>query len=170
MKNITLTQVIVVLAVIATVGFVASAFAGWGMGGYGHRGSGWHHMGWGGPGDGFGDSQYLTDEQQKALDQERQAFINATEGLRQDLYAKNLELRSELAKDNPDVQKAAALQKGISELSSEIDQKQLDFMLNARKVAPDAGSGYMMGGRGGMMGYGPGYGNGAGRRGGYCWE
>jgi hypothetical protein len=90
--------------------------------------------------------------------------------LRQDLYAKNLELRSELAKDNPDVQKAAALQKEISKLESGLDQKQLDFMLNLRKVAPDAGRGYMMGGRGGMMGYGPGYGNGAGPRGGYCWE
>jgi hypothetical protein len=40
-------------------------------------------------------------------------------------------------------------------------------MLDARKVAPDAGRGHMMGG---MMGYGPGYGSGAARRGGYCWE
>jgi zinc resistance-associated protein len=170
MKHVTLTQLIVVLAVIATVGFVASAFAGWGTGGYGHRGGGWHHMGWGGSGDGYGYNQNLTDEQQKALDQERQAFLNATESLRQDLYAKNLELRSELAMDNPDVQKAATLQKEISKLTSEIDQKQLDFMLAAKKVAPDTGRGYMMGGRNGMMGYGPGYGSGAGPRGGYCWE
>ena len=166
----TLKKSIIIVAVIATVGFVASAFAVWGMGGYGQRGGGWHHMGWGGPGDGYGYNQNLTDEQQKALDQERQAFLNATENLRQDLYAKNLELRSELAKDDPDAQKAAALQKEISKLESDLDQKQLDFMLTARKVAPDAGRGYMMGGRGGMMGYGPGYRNGAGPRGGYCWE
>ena len=170
MKNVTLTKLIVVLAVIATVGFVASAFAGWGAGGYGHRGGGWHQMGWGGSGDGYGYNQNLTDEQQKALDQERQAFLNASESIRQDLYAKNLELRSELTKDNPDAQKAAALQKEISKLESDLDQKQIDFMLNARKVAPDAGRGYMMGGRGSMMGYGPGYGSGASRRGGYCWE
>jgi zinc resistance-associated protein len=170
MKNVTFTKLIVVLAVIATAGFVASAFAGWGMGGYGNSGPGWHHMGWGRPGYGYGYYQNLTGEQQKALDQERQAFLNATESLRQDLYAKNLELRSELAKDNPDVQKAAALQKEISKLESGLDQKQLDFMVNARKVAPDAGRGYMMGGRGGMMGYGRGYGNGTGPRGGYCWE
>lgn len=168
MKNVTLTKLIVALAVIATVGFVASAFAGWGAGGYGHRGPGWRHMGWGGTG--YGYNQNLTDEQQKAFDQERQAFLNATESLRQDLSTKNLALRSELAKDNPNAQKAVALQKEISRLESEIDQKQLDFMLDAKKVAPDAGRGYMMGGRGGMMGYGPGYGNGAGRRGGYCWE
>ncbi|MGA9535894.1 MAG: hypothetical protein WBR24_08285 [Desulfobacterales bacterium] len=35
------------MAVIATVGFIVSAFAGWGMGGYGQRGGGWHHRGWG---------------------------------------------------------------------------------------------------------------------------
>lgn len=159
---------IIIVAVIATVGFVASAFAGWGAGGYGHRGGGWHHMGWGGSGDGYGYNHNLTDEQKKALDQERQAFLNASDSIRQDLSAKNLELRSELAKDNPDAQKAAALQKEISKLESDLDQKQLDFMLNARKVAPDAGRGYMMGGRGGMMGYGPG--SGAGRRSGYCWK
>ena len=167
MYELTLKKGFIMVAVIAIVGFVASAFAGWGAGGYGHRGGGWHHMGWGGSGDGYGYNQNLTDEQQKALDQKRQAFLNASESIRQDLYAKNLELRSELAKDNPDAQKAAALQKEISKLASEIDQKQLDFMLNARKVAPDAGRGYMMGG---MMGYDPGYGSGTGRRGGYCWE
>jgi zinc resistance-associated protein len=168
MNKLTLKKGIILVAIIASAGFVASAFAGWGGGGYGHRGPGWHHMGWGG--SGYGYNQNLTDEQQKALDQERQAFLTATESLRQDLYAKNLELRSELAKDNPDAQKAAALQKEVSKLKSDLDQKQLDFMLNARKVAPDAGRGYMMGGRGGMMGYGPGYGNGAGPRGGSCWE
>jgi zinc resistance-associated protein len=170
MNKLTLKKGFIMVAVIATAGFVATAFAGWGMGGYGNSGPGWHHMGWGGPGYGYGYNQNLTGEQQKGLDQERQAFLNATESLRQDLYAKNLELRSELAKDNPDVQKAAALQKEISKLESGLDQKQLDFMINARKVAPDAGRGYMMGGRGGMMGYGRGYGNGTGPRGGYCWE
>ncbi len=165
MYELTLKKGFIMVAVIAIVGFVASAFAGWGAGGYGHRGGGWHHMGWGGSGDGYGYNQNLTDEQQKALEQERQAFLNASESIRQDLYAKNLELRNELTEDNPDAQKAAALQKEISKLESDLDQKQIDFMLNAREVAPDAGPGYMMGG---MMGYGPGYGSGAGRRGGYC--
>ncbi|MGD8337700.1 MAG: periplasmic heavy metal sensor [Desulfobacterales bacterium] len=167
MYELTLKKGFIMVAVIATVGFVASAFAGWGAGGFGHRRGGWHHMGWGGSGDGYGYNQNLTNEQQKALDQERQAFLNASDSIRQDLSAKNLELRSELAKDNPDAQKAAALQKEISKLESDLDQKQLDFMLDARKVAPDAGRGHMMGG---MMGYGPGYGSGAARRGGYCWE
>ncbi len=168
MSVLTVKKGIIAVAVIAMVGFVTTAFAGWGGGGNMNRGPGRHQMGAEGPGCRY--FQNLTDEQQKALDQERQAFRNATESLRQDLYAKNLELRSELDKDNPDAQKAAALQKEVSQLESDLDQKQLDFTLNARKIAPDAGRGYMMGGRGGMRGYGPGYGSGAGPRGGYCWE
>ena len=38
---------ITIVAVMATVGYVASAFAGRGMGGYGQRGGGWYHRGWG---------------------------------------------------------------------------------------------------------------------------
>ena len=170
MKNVTLTKLIVVLAVIATVGFVASAFAGWGAGSYGHRGGGWHHMGWGGSGDGYGYNQNLTDEQRQAIEQERRAFLKETDDLRQNLYAKELELRSELAKDDADAQKAAAIQKDISNLEAELDQKRLDHVVKMKKVNPDAGRGYMMGGRGrgGRMGYGPGAGGGPG--GGYCWE
>ena len=39
MKNITLTKGIVILAAIAMVGLVATAYAGWGDG-YGHMGRG----------------------------------------------------------------------------------------------------------------------------------
>ena len=64
MKNITLTKGIVILAAIAMVGLVATAYAGWGDG-YGHRGRGYHHMGWSGPGYG-GDYPDLTEEQRQA--------------------------------------------------------------------------------------------------------
>jgi len=168
MKNITLTKGIVILAAIVMVGLVATAYAGWGDG-YGHRGRGWQHMGWGGPGYSGYDSD-LTDEQRQAFEQERRAFFNETNDLRKNLYAKELELRSELAKDDADAQKAAAIQKDISKLEAEFDQKRLDHVVKMKKVNPDAGRGYMMGGRGrgGMMGYGPGAGRGAG--GGYCWD
>lgn len=168
MKNISLTKGIVILAAIAMVGLVATAYAGWGDG-YGHRGRGWGHMGWGGPGYG-GDYPDLTDEQRQAMEQERRAFIKDTDDLRQNLYAKELELRSELAKDDADAQKAAAIQKDISNLEAELDQKRLDHVVKMKKVNPDAGRGYMAGGRGrgGMMGYGPGAGRGGGR--GYCWD
>ena len=94
----------------------------------------------------------LNDEDIKALDEERSAFFKATEGIRQDLYSKQLELRSELYKENPDTTKAGALQKEISELESELDQKRIDHMIKVRKLSPNAGRGFMMGGY--HMGYG----------------
>ena len=158
------------------MGLVATAYAGWGGGsyghmggGYGHMGGGGHHMGWGGPGYG-GFYRDMTDEQRQAMEQERQAFLKNTNQLRQNLYAKGLELRSELAKETADPNKASDIQKDISKLEAELDQKRLDHVIKMRKINPNAGRGYMMGGRGrgGMMGYGPGAGRGPG--GGYCWN
>jgi hypothetical protein len=98
------------------------------------------------------------------------------------MYQKSLELRSELAKENPDTKKAAGLQTEISKLKAEFDQQRLNHFLKMRKISPDMGRGFgsgygMMGSRGrgghGMMGRG-GYGGGycpncpyAGPRGGY---
>ena len=65
---------------------------------------------------------------------------------------KELELRSELYKENPDVPKAKVLQKEISKLESELDQKRIDHMIKIRKLNPNAARGCMMGGY--HMGYG----------------
>ena len=168
MKNFTLTKGIVIIAAIAMVGIIGTAYAGWG-GGYGHMGRGWGHMGWGGPGNG-GDYPALTDEQRQTMEQERRTFFEETNDLRQNLYTKELALRSELAKSDADAQKAAAIQKDISKLEAELDQKRLNHVVKMKQVNPDAGRGFMMGGRGlgGRMGYGPGTGRGPG--GGYCWD
>ena len=105
----------------------------------------------------FGERGYdypghLNDEDIKALEAERSAFLKATDSIRQNLYSKELELRSELYKENPDVSKAGALQKEISELESELDQKRINHMIKIRKLSPNAGRGFMMGGY--HMGYG----------------
>ena len=182
MKKLNVRNWVAVLTAVTLMGIGATAFAGWGRG-YGR------HMGWGGgpadgPGCGRGDmDENLTDEQIKAIEGERQAFFNATESLRETIYAKELELRAELAKENPDAQKAAGIQKEISRIESDLDQKRVDHMINMRKIAPDAGRGYAGGygrgpGRGYGMGYGPGdcpgYGRGGGygygRGGGGCWR
>ena len=94
------------------------------------------------------------------MNKERSEFLKATENLRQDLYAKQLELRSEFAKENPDSKKASSLQNDISKLQSQLDQKRIDQMIEMKKINPDAGREYMT--RGGM-GYGAG-------SGGYCWR
>jgi hypothetical protein len=81
----------------------------------------------------------LSDENQNDLDKERQAFFDETKGLRQDIHQKRLELKSELAKKNPDAQKATALHKDISKLAEEFDQKRLAFFLKMKKINPNFG-------------------------------
>ena len=157
------TERIIILTVVAIFGLTTLAFAGWGRG-YGHMmgrgdwGPGWHHM------DGYGYSEggygYLSDEEITKLDQQRDEFFKATENIRQKLYEKELALRSELAKENPDTSKASNLQSEISSLQSDLDQKRVDYNIRVKKSVPNYDQGSR--GYGPMMGgYGP-------RGGGYC--
>jgi zinc resistance-associated protein len=150
---------ILMVTLIVVMGFYGRAFAHSGMG-YGHH-YGWgypmtqmHSRGYGGSGCGYWGE--LSEDQIQKLYKEHAAFFEATKDLRGRLYQKRLELRSELAKENPDTNKAAALQKEISELKAEFDQKRLNHFLNMKKINPDIGRGF--GGRYGMMGPGMMYG------------
>ena len=84
------------------------------------------------------------------MDQRRIEFFKATEGLRRQLYEKEVALQAELTKENPDNEKASQLQSEISKLRSDLDQKGLEFEIQAKKIAPNFNRG---------MGYGP-YGGG----------
>ena len=160
------TKRIIVLTVVAIFGITTLAFAGWGRG-YGHMmgrsdwGPGYHHRGGYGPGQG-GYYSNLSDEEIAKLDQQRSEYFKSTENIRQKLYEKELALRSELAKKNPDTSKASNLQGEISKLQRDLDQKRLDYEIKARKTSPNYKQG-RRGGYGPMMGYGPG-------GGGYCWR
>lgn len=155
-------KLIIGLTIAVAIGLGTYAFGhmGGGYGNYGwmHGGPGMMHQGYYGMHEGYyGDPQDnyrsdLKDEDIKALDEEQAAFIKATDRIRQALYSKELELRSELYRENPDASKAEALQKEISELESELDQKRIDHMIKIRKINPNAGRGFMMGGY--HMGYG----------------
>ena len=168
-------KIFMVVIIVAVFAITATSFAGWGRGGC---------RGWGGncggPGSGYGSRGYggqgyqsnLSDEDMTKLNQERQAFYEATSEIREKMYQKELELRSELAKPEPDAEKAAGLQKDISDLESQLDQKRLEHQIRMRKDFPQLGyrgQGYGQRGRGmgrGMMyggsdcygrgGYGPG--------------
>ena len=89
-----------------------------------------------------GPRDRLTDADRKALDDERQRFLQKTKDIRQRIYQKDLELKSELAKEKPDVKKATDIQSLISRLESEFDQERLIHFLNVRKIDPDFGRGY----------------------------
>ena len=176
MKMNNFAKALTVVAIAGIVGFAATSFAGWGKGGGNCQGQG---SGWGQRG--VAPSGYqgnLSDEQITRLDKERQAFFVETRSLRENLYQKELELRSELAKEDPDAQKAAGLQAQISDLTAQLDQKRIDQRLKMQKENPEffAGRGYGMGrgygkGGGGMgRGFqGRGMGRGFRGQGGGCW-
>ena len=175
MKMNTLGKVIGVAAVIAIVGFAATSFAGWGRGG-GYclgqgQGPGWGQRGGWGP----GFQGNLNDQDIDKLNQDRQAFFESTRDLREKLNQKELELRAEMAKQDPDVNKAVNLQKEVSDLEGQLDQKRVEQRVKMQKENPEFFAergyrrGYGYGPRGGMgMGYGPrgGMGMGYGPRGG----
>ncbi len=179
-------KIIAVLAVVAFVGFGSYAFAdrggGYGHRGSGHQGYGMGsgHQGYGmgsgmmgyGMGSGmmgYGQRGYRDDyssdrgyegdlhrDEIRQLEEANEAFYKDTEKLRDDLYDKEVDLSRELAGKNPDKQKAATLQKEISKLRSKLDQKRINHLIETRKIAPNAGRGW-------MRGYGS-------RGGEYCWR
>jgi Spy/CpxP family protein refolding chaperone len=153
MDNKVLVKSLLILSAIGLLGFTAPATADWGMGyghhyGWGNQLPGWHHGGYEGPG--FGYWSNLSEEDIQKLEKERLEFFEATQDLRSKIYQKILELRSEIAKENPDTKKAAELQTEISKLKSVLDQKRLNHILKIRKISPDMGMGF--GGGYGMMG------------------
>ena len=165
MKTNNMRTVIAGLVTIAVIAVGATAFAGKGMGcpnderGYGGEGN--HHRK---GGCAYGQMNAdLTPEQREQMEAERETFFDATKNERQDLYAKRLALKAEMAKSEPDLEKASALQKEVSELRGNLDQKRLTHIMAMRKINPDAGRGCMMEGRGmgrHGMGQGMGYGSG----------
>jgi hypothetical protein len=163
----TLRNIILTIAVIAIAGIGINALAhggmGWGGamgygGGWGHHGPGWHHY----DGSGYGGDSRWHQDDYRLLEQQREAFFKETQDIRSRLFEKEQELENELVKESPDASNASRLQKEISELQSEFDQKRIDHMIELRKSNPTVGRGFMMGG-GHMMGYGP-------HTGGHCWE
>jgi hypothetical protein len=177
-------KIFVVLAMVAVLGIAVTSFAGWGRGnwgygmmgsGYGMMGSGYGMMGSGygmmGPGygmmgPGYGPQQggnngsgyygNSGNEEMARFDKEHQAFYEETRLLEEKLLQKELELRSELAKPEPDGKKAAGIQKEITDLEVQLSQKRSDHERHMRSALS---RGY---GQRGTYGGGMGGGTGAG--------
>jgi Spy/CpxP family protein refolding chaperone len=138
-------------------------------------------QGWGGRGRGAGQGQWgnpyginLTDDQAKKMNGLHQAFLKDTAELNTKIDQKQLELNSLLLETNPDSQKIAALQKEISGMQSQFNEKRINYQLESRKtLTPEQlsqlppgctlGFGNLMGGSGYGCGMGSGYGYGCGR-------
>lgn len=145
---------------IATVIFVTGTTVAFAQGGW-DRGGGWHGHHMMGPGYGPGYSN-LTKEEAAKIDAERDRFYDETRTLRRDIDDKEYELRKAINSDDPDTGKISAIQKDLSKLQADFDQKRVQHRLAMRKILPDKAIG---------MGMGRGYGDGrGGRGGGYCWR
>ena len=154
--NTILRNIIIAIIPISLIIFGINAFAHSGMG-WGHHGFGWHHQ------DRYyaDNTSRMSPEEYQKIEQAREEFFKDTQGIRDNLYEKSRALENELAKVEPDAAKAAQLQKDISKLQSQFDEKRIAHMIEMRKLNPDFDRGYMdddsmMGyGYGGhMMGYG----------------
>jgi hypothetical protein len=143
-KNWKIVLMAAFLIMVMAAGASADMGRGDGYRGQMHQGPGWHHGGYGAPGGGAFDN--LSEEDIKKLDEERQAFFEATKDLRREVYQKGLELASEMAKQNPDAARAAAIQKEISDTKAQLARKRLDHIFRVRKINPDLGMGFMGGG------------------------
>jgi Spy/CpxP family protein refolding chaperone len=137
MKKHLFSTIIVVGAVVVLMGLGVNAFAGMGQ----MQGM-------------SASNTNLTDDQVKQMQSERTAFQTATQGIHQQLNEKRQALNAELAKQAPDAAAAAALQKNISDLQAQFDQKRLTHILNMKKIDPNFTEGPGMG-----YGMGPGMGH-----------
>jgi hypothetical protein len=74
----------------------------------------------------------------KMLNTEQESFIKSTEDLRQIIYEKELYLKSELAKREPDVATALSLQSSLSEAQGKFEQKMIEHLLRMKKINREA--------------------------------
>ena len=105
----------------------------------------------------------LAKEQRSQLEELDRKFYNETAKLRNEIWAKSIELNSLLNSADPDPEKAKTLQKELGELRTKMDEKRLTYELEALKILPESrssgcysrGYGHHMGGFGHGIGHGP---------------
>ena len=90
-------------------------------------------------------------------------FYNETADLRNEIWRKSGELDTLLNSSDPNIEKVKALQKEISGLRVKLDEKRLNYELEARKISPEQrfsrghgrGYGHYMGGFGPGVAHSP---------------
>jgi len=88
--------------------------------------------------------QKLSEEDRNKLMAEKKLFFEETKELRQSIREKEMELRSEIAKPEPDVKKAKQIQIEINMLQAKFNLIRVDHLIREKKINPNAGSGMMM--------------------------
>jgi Spy/CpxP family protein refolding chaperone len=107
-----------------------------------------------GMGRGMMNDPNLSQEQRDQLSAERDKFLADTEELRDSIRDKRNALREEMSKQDPDTAKVGQIQKELSALQGDFDQKRVQHQLEVRKILPDdyRGAGGPRNGRGAHRG------------------
>jgi hypothetical protein len=92
----------------------------------------------GGPSKYPGYDGRLSDTTIKQLNTEQESFIQSTEALRQTIYAKELYLKAELSKKNPDTATALGFQKEISEARGQFEQQMIEHLIRMKVINQEA--------------------------------
>ena len=158
---------IIIISSLLIVALVSGSAFAWGQGKCQGRGQG---MGYGDNQDcpRYGGEQGafndLSKDQRDALGTLRQGFIDETYELRSAKFAKRQEMKMLMETSEPDRAKLDKLSQEITDLQKQVMGKRIDFMLAAKKIAPELGMGKGFGqGRGKWSGkgcQGQGYGRG----------
>lgn len=147
-------SLIAVTALLGVVFLTSNAFS-WGHGnGYKRGGYG------GGCGGGYNAMSSLTDEQKTQLSDLRQKFIDETYEARSAMMDKHQAIQMLLETSAPDKAKLETLSNEIMALKKTMHDKRIDYILAAKKIAPELnadafrhhGGGF---GKGGGRGAGP---------------
>jgi zinc resistance-associated protein len=129
-RRIAMRNAGIVLGTLLVISLIAvPAFAGCGHGPGMMRGGG----------GGYGPYSNLTQEQITQLNALHQNFFKDTDKLRDDLWAKRHDLSELMEASKPDLQKAKDLQQQVSAVEAQIDQKKIEYIVSAHKIAPELG-------------------------------
>lgn len=85
-----------------------------------------------------GYDRYLKNETVKILNAEQEAFLKVTEDLRQTIYEKELYLKVELAKKEPDKDIALGFQKELSDARGKYEQLMIQHLIRMKKINLEA--------------------------------
>lgn len=159
-------KTIILITALIGITFMASQAFSWGPG----NGMGGYGSGTNCPGIDRNAYNDLSRAQQDELSALRQTFVDDTYELRTSLMQKQNEVRMLMETSAPDRAELTRLSDEAADLRKQLQENRIDFMLSAKKVAPELrfgqgmGKGYHKGyGKGNCPRRGQGYGSGQGK-------
>jgi zinc resistance-associated protein len=134
-------KAMILITALIAVGLLSTYAFSWGPG----KGMGGYGGGTNCPGIDRNAYIDLTDAQKDELATLRQKFIDDTYELRASMMQKHNEIRLLMETSQPDRAQLSQLNTEVSDLMKQIQENRIDFMLAAKKVAPELTFGQGMG-------------------------